>query len=159
MYSLRLSQSGRNDVADSDFPARASRLFWIVAGLSLLWNSYGAYDYLMSNMRDPGYLAWFPPEMVQALDRMPLWVVAAWAFGVWGALAGSVLLLLRSRFAVHAFALSLFGLAASTFYQFGARIPEALRTTGMNAMTLVIWIVAVGLFLYAARMRREGVLR
>jgi hypothetical protein len=40
-----------------------------------------------------------------------------WALGVWGALAGSMLLLLRSRRAVTAFAASLVGLAVSTGYQ------------------------------------------
>jgi hypothetical protein len=132
---------------------------WIFGLLSLLWNSYGAYDYVMSATRNREHLAQFPPEMIVALDTMPVWVVAAWAIGVWGAVAGSVLLLLRSRFAVHAFALSLLGLAASTFYQFGAKIPEDLRTVGFNAMTMAIWIAAVGFFLYASRMRASGVLR
>ena len=139
--------------------ARTPKHLWAIGLLSLAWNAFGAVDYTMTNLRDPDYLGKFSPQMVQVLDLMPVWVIAAWALGVWGAVAGSVLLLLRSRFAVHAFGVSLMGLASSTFYQFGARIPEELRTSDMNAMTLVIWIAAVGLFLYAARMRREGILR
>ena len=78
---------------------------WIVGVLGLVWNSYGCYDYLMTNTRNAEYLAQFPPEMMQVIDAFPLWVMAAWAFGVWGAIAGSVLLLMRSRFAVHVFTL------------------------------------------------------
>jgi len=134
-------------------------LFWLTAVLSLAWNAFGAYDYLMTSVRDTAYLSNFSPEVVQYVDSMPYWVVAAWALGVWGAVAGSLLLLLRSRFARHAFGGSLLGLAASTFYQFGSDAPGEMNTAGANAMTLVIWIVAVLLLLYSHRWHREGVLR
>ena len=139
--------------------ARAPRLFWITAVFSLVWNAFGAYDYVMTNIRDAAYLANFPPETVQYLDAMPYWTIGAWALGVWGALAGSMLLLVRSRFAKYLFGLSLLGLAASTFYQFGSDMPEAMKTAGMNAMILIIWIVAVLLLLYSFRWHREGILR
>jgi hypothetical protein len=133
--------------------------FWIVAVLSLLWNSFGAFDFTMTNIRDPGYLAQFPPEVIQVVDTFPLWSVGMWACGVWGALAGSLLLLLRSRFAVHAFALSLAGLAASTAYQWTLDLPAAMRTAGMTAMNLAIWAGALFLLWYAAHQRKAGVLR
>lgn len=148
-----------HETPSSPAPGARLRHLWIIGALSLAWNAFGAFDYVMAALRDPGYLARFPPQMVQVLDLMPVWVMGAWALGVWGALAGSVLLLARSRFAVHAFGASLAGLAASSFYQFGAGIPEDLRPTGIDAITVTIWIVAVGLALYSARMRREGQLR
>lgn len=135
------------------------RSFWIVAVLSLLWNAFGAVDYTLTNLRYAAYIRNFPVEAIQMIDAMPVWALSAWALGVWGALAGSLLLLIRSRFAVHAFAISLLGLAASSSYQFGLDLPPSLTTPGMNAIMLVIWIVAIGLLLYALRMRRQGVLR
>jgi hypothetical protein len=132
---------------------------WIVGVISLLWNAFGCFDYVMTNIRDPGYIAQFPPEMIQILDEFPVWVMAAWAFGVWGAVVGSLLLLLRSRFAVHAFALSLAGLAASTAYQATLDMPAAMKTTGMMVMNLVIWAGAIVFLVYAMRMRKAGVLR
>jgi len=134
-------------------------MFWIVAFLSLLWNSFGAFDFTMTNIRDPGYLAQFPAEMIQLIDTFPLWAVAAWGFGVWGALAGSLLLLLRSSYAVHAFALSLAGLAVSTVYQWTLDLPPAMTTPGMIAMNLVIWAGALFLLWYAIRQRKAGILR
>lgn len=139
--------------------AKVPVLFWLVGGLSLLWNAFGAYDYFMTVTRNAGYVAMLPPEKIQLIDAFPVWVSAAWACGVWGAVAGSVLLLLRSRFAIHAFGISLVGLAANTFYQFGLNVPESAKTTGMNSMTLIIWIVAVLLLLYSIRWRKEGLLR
>jgi hypothetical protein len=124
--------------------------------VSLFWNAFGAFDYTMTNIRNEGYLAQFPPEMMQVIDAFPVWVMAAWAFGVWGALAGSLLLLLRSRFAVHAFALSLAGLAASTVYQVMLPAEESMP---LGVMNLVIWVIAIALLYYAIRQRKAGVLR
>jgi hypothetical protein len=132
---------------------------WVVALASLLWNGFGAFDFTMTNIRDPGYLAQFPPEVIQMVDAFPLWAMTAWACGVWGALAGSLLLLLRSRYAVHAFALSLAGLAVSTAYQWTLDLPAAMRTPGMIAMNAAIWAGALFLLWYAVRQRKAGVLR
>ena len=139
--------------------AQASWHFWVIAIASLVWNAFGAFDYVMTNTRNAEYLARFPPEMMQMIDEFPVWVTAAWACGVWGAVAGSLLLLLRSRYAVHAFILSLAGLAASTAYQMTLDMPESMKTLGMSAMNLIIWIAAILFLLYAIRMRRSGVLR
>lgn len=138
---------------------KAPAWFWVAAVLSLLWNSFGCLDYTMTAMRNPTYLAQFPPEMIDFIDAFPTWAIAAWALGVWGALAGSLLLLLRSRWAVVAFGASLLGLALSTIYQVSADMPEVM-VTGVNlAMTAVIWVVAVGLLWFSIRMRARGVLR
>lgn len=140
---------------------RAPTSYWVIAVLSLMWNAFGAFDYVMTNTRNEAYLSQpqFPPEMIDYIDRFPVWAIAAWAFGVWGAVAGSVLLLLRSRFAVHAFAVSLAGLALSTIYQATSDMPASMTTPGMIGMTLVIWIAALFFLWYSIRMRRQGVLR
>lgn len=141
-------------------PARVPLSFWIVAVASLSWNAFGGYDFTMTNLRDPAYLAHFPPGMIGYLDGFPAWTLAAWALGVWGAVAGSVLLLARSRFAVIAFALSLAGLALSTVYQFVLSDPPPEMTSApMLAMTALIWAAAIFLLWYALRARRQGVLR
>lgn len=133
--------------------------FWAVALASLPWNGFGAFDFSMTMIRDPGYLAQFPPEMMPVIDAFPAWAIAAWACGVWGALAGSLLLLARSRFAVLAFGLSLAGLAASTGYQMSIDMPASLTTPAMRAMTAAIWAGALFFLWYAWRQRRAGVLR
>lgn len=133
--------------------------FWAVAVLSLLWNAFGAFDYTMTNLRDLAYLAQFPPEMMPILDAFPLWAMVAWALGVWGALLGSVLLLVRSRLAVAAFGVSLAGLAVSTAYQVSIDMPPALKTTGMLMVNLVIWAAAIFLVWFAVRQSRAGRLR
>ncbi len=107
---------------------------WIVGGLSLLWNCFGGYDYVMTQTSNAAYLAkCSTPEQRAFFDSFPLWMEATWALGVWGALAGSVLLLLRSRHAVTAFAVSLAGLALSTLWQFGFSGPTSARFSGRRS--------------------------
>ena len=63
-------------------------------------------DYTMTRLRNLDYLssAGDPQVLLAWIDGFPLWAQAAWALGVWGSVAGSLLLLLRSRHAVLAFA-------------------------------------------------------
>lgn len=133
---------------------------WIVAALATLWNAFGCFDYLMTQTRNEQYLAHFTDPQRAYFDSFPMWMEAAWACGVWGGLAGSLLLLARSRWAVAAFAISLAGLAISTVYQYVLNsAPVDMMTGAMIGMNLVIWAVAIGLLVYAMRMRARGVLR
>ena len=133
---------------------------WIVAILATIWNAFGCFDYLMTQTRNAKYLANFTDPQRVYFESFPVWMEAMWALGVWGGLAGSLLLLARSRYAVAAFALSLAGLAASTVYQYVLNSPpEEMMSGAMMAMNVVIWAIAIGLLVYAMRMRRRGVLR
>jgi hypothetical protein len=135
--------------------------FWLVGGLSLLWNLGGAYDYLMTQTHNDAYLAAFSAEQRAFFDSYPVWMVVAWAFGVWGAVAGSLLLLLRSRYAVTAFAVSLAGLAVSSLWQFalsGANIRTTFGT-GPMIMIALIWLIEIALLVYARRQVALGHLR
>ena len=133
--------------------------FWPVAGLSLLWNAYGGYDYTMTKLHDPGYLKMFPPEMIEWIDKMPVWATAMWAIGVWASLLGSVLLLLRSRHAAITFLVSLVAAAISFAYQHASSLPPSLDTGNNWMMTVVILGAIVLFWWYSRRMQASGVLR
>ncbi len=137
---------------------------WIVGVLSLLWNSFGAVDYTMTRLRNTEYLSSIPgitaEELLAYIDSYPVWAQIGWGLGVWGAFAGSILLLLRSRFAVPAFALSLIGAIMSLGYQWlGLPAPPALSEGAMAYIPVFIIIVAAALLYYTWRQRRNGVLR
>lgn len=87
--------------------------YWAVAGLALLWNAFGAYLYTMANLGEPSVTAGAPQEMLDYMAAMPLWAHAGWAIGIWGSLAGALLMLARSRHAVSAFAVSIAGALVS----------------------------------------------
>ena len=147
------------DAIGTSSGAKAPVSFWIVAILSLLWNAMGCADFTMTVTRNATYLAGFPPEMINWLDSAPSWTLIPWALGVWGALAGSLFLLLRSGWAVTAFAASLIGLAVTQIWQFSSNMPDSMTSPGSVAFTVTIWVVALALLWYSVRMRRAGVLR
>ena len=35
---------------------------WAVGIISLLWNAFGAFDYVMTKLKNPAYMAAFTPE-------------------------------------------------------------------------------------------------
>ena len=135
---------------------------WIVGILSLLWNAFGACDYTMTEM---GNLAWFQmmglgaDELAWA-QSFPAWAVAAWAVGVWGSVAGSILLLFRSRHAATAFLVSILGALASFAYQLiAADKPASMEGGAALVMPVVIMILIVLQWYYARRQVAAGVLR
>ncbi len=125
---------------------------WVVGLVATLWNGFGCYMYVMAMIRDPATFAAAPPEMVAAFEVAPAWSHGAWALGVWGGLAGSLLLLLRNRIAIHAFVVSLVGLVGTTTYETMWDVPVD------QIQRLVIWVIALFLLWYGWTMRRRGVL-
>lgn len=140
-------------------PAVTPAHLWVIGVISLLWNSFGCYDYLMTALRDPATMAALTPATLAYIEAMPVWLTAFWALGVWGSFVGSILLLVRSARAVTAFALSLVGLAVSQGYQMLTDRPPEMSGTAMAIFTVVIWAALGFLLLYSRRMTMAGVLR
>lgn len=81
----------------------AGVLFWIVAVVSLLWNSIGIADYTMTHLNVEAWLAAYTDEQRAYFDGFPTWYVGTWAIAVWTAFLGSILLLIRSKLALPVF--------------------------------------------------------
>lgn len=132
---------------------------WIVGVLAFLWNLMAVFDYTATQLRWEAYMGQFTEEQLAYFYGFPAWMVAAWAIAVWSGFAGSIGLLLRRRWAAMLFALSLAGLAVSTVYNFVLSDGAAVMGGGAVIFTVVIWIVAILLLVYARRMAAQGVLR
>lgn len=132
---------------------------WVVGVLSTLWNAGGAFDYLATKLRLESYTSNFPPEQLEYMYGLPAWFSVFWALGVWGSLLGSVALLLRKRWAVGLFAVSLLGLIVTTVYSVFLSDGMALMGTGAAVFSAAIFVVLVVLLVYARRMAERGVLR
>lgn len=137
---------------------------WLVAILAIVWNAFGAADYTMSQLENRGWfeMMGFDEATTNAvlawLADAPLWSHAAWALGVWGGLAGSLLLLLRNRLAVWAFLVSIGGVIASMIHQAMAVYPPELAEMAESHMMWGVLVIAAGLLLYSWWMRGKGVL-
>ena len=134
---------------------------WVVGIVTLLWNGFGANDYTQTQLRNMDYLnsMGYPQAGIDYLDQFPAWAEAGWALGVWGAVTGSVLLLLRSRFAVWSFVISLIGIALTTVYEAGADMPAELAEMQPGWFPILLWGLAIFQLWYAWSMKKKGVLR
>ena len=146
--------------------ARTPAHLWIVGILSLLWNCFGAYDYTMTRTHNMEYLRTAMPGVdpqagLAWIESMPMYAQVGWGLGVWLGLLGSVLLLIRSRWAVWSFGISMVGAIVSLGYQLllAPPMPGAAESPAMKAIPIVIIVIAIALFLYARAEEKKGVLR
>ncbi|MEM1105352.1 MAG: hypothetical protein AAGH87_03105 [Pseudomonadota bacterium] len=119
---------------------------WWVGALATLWNAGGAWNYIAVQTR-----ALAMSEPVRTFyDEMPLWAEAAWTVAIWASVAGSVLILARSRYAAPCFLASLAAMAISFFHNIAlANGAEIAGGAGYLAFTALIVVIAIGLYLYA----------
>lgn len=125
--------------------------FWIVAGLGLLWNCFGAYLYMLARFDPATALAGVDPTMRDYVANQPIWANIGYGLGIWGSFFGSVAMLLRSRHAVLLFMVSLIGAAVSHLGQaLAGVIPIPLAATIMVVIAFLWW--------FSRRAQAQGVI-
>ena len=137
---------------------KTPRHLWVVGILGLLWNLMGVFDYLMTETRNEAYMSRFTPEQLEFFYGFPTWMVACYALAVWGGLLGTVLLLLRRRFATPVLLVSWLSMIATAIHNFGLSNGAEIMGTQGVIFTVFIFLIAMGLFLYARAMAKRGVL-
>ncbi len=133
---------------------------WVVGIISLLWNSVGALDFTMTQMKNEAYLKALTPEQLAYIQGFPLWAVLVWGLGTWGGLLGSLVLLFRRCVAVQLFGASLVGIVGTNVYIYLLSDWLKVMHGGIGAVifSAVIFVIGVLLLVYARTMRRRGVL-
>jgi hypothetical protein len=134
---------------------------WLVGVIAVLFNAIGVFDYVMSMTQGASYMAsaGMTPAQIAHYQGMPIWMRVVWAVGVWGAMLGSVLILLRNKLAFPVFAVSLAAFLVSLIYTYvltnGGEI-----LGGQMAMTNVVITVLLLFFMwYSWLMTKRSVLR
>lgn len=137
---------------------RAPWHLWLVGTLGLLFNSVGSFDYFMTQTQNESYRGRFTSEQLEVLYGFPAWLVVFWALAVWGGALGALLTLLRKRLAVPVLFASLLAMIVTAIHNFASA--NGLYETGGTGpgFILVIFVVALGLWLYAQAMGARGVL-
>lgn len=132
---------------------------WVVGIVALIWNLGGALDYAATQFRIESYMSKFTAEQLEYFYGFPAWMDAAWAIAVWASLLGAIALLLRKSWAIGLFGAAIAGLFVSTMYNFVLMNGATIMGDEGVTFTLVIWVIAVLLFVYARAMDKKGVLR
>lgn len=132
--------------------------YWPVTLAGLAWNAWGGWLFWLTASRDPATMAARSPAFINWIDSLAYGVTLAWLVGVAFSLAGSIGMLMRSRWAAGAFAISLAGALASYGYQFTHLAPGLDGVAGMVAVALLVTALVLGQLVYAAKARRAGLL-
>jgi len=119
----------------------------------------GAFDYIMTQTANEAYMAQFSEEQLAYFYGFPVWTVVLWAVAVWGAVLGSILLLMRRALAHLVFIISLVAFVLNAVYSFGLSNGLEIMGTGGAIFSAIILLVEVFAVLYANRMKAGGVLQ
>ena len=137
---------------------KAPMHLWIVGVLALLWNFMGCFDYLATQLKLESYMSNFSEQQLEYFYGIPAWAVSGWAIAVWIGIVGTVGLLMRRKWSVIAFIISLVGLALSSIYTLGMSNGLEIMGTSGTVMTILIWVVSIFLVWYSKQQVKAGVL-
>ena len=147
-----------NEINAGEARSKTPVHLWIVGVLALLWTAMGAFDYLATKLQLEFYMSQFSEAQLEYFYSFPKLMTACWAFAVWGAVAGSIGLLLRKKWAVWAYVVSCVGMVFTTIYNFGMTNGAEIMGTGGVIFSVIIWVVALFLLWYSWSQAKKGVL-
>lgn len=134
----------------------------VVAGAlaGLAWNIFGVVKFVetLSNTPESLMQMGMTTAQAQVYTSYPTWMTVAFGVGVFGGLAGSALILFKSRFAVSVLAFSLVAYIALYVGDITEGVFAALGAPQVAVLTTVV-VVAAALFVWSRALVRRGVLR
>jgi hypothetical protein len=130
--------------------------FWAIAIVALLWNLLGVVMFVMQVGMTPEMMAALPADQRSVYEAAPPWVNIAFGVAVFGGVLGALGLLMKKRWAVLMFLLSLVGLVVQ-FVSVYAMTPawQVLGPSGA-IMPAVLVLIAVFLWWYARKATARG---
>lgn len=133
--------------------------FWAAAGLGVLWNAYGAFQFFnaVTATRESLVAMGMTEVQAQTMSGYPLRMTTAFAIGTLGGLMGSVLLLLRRRSAVPVFIASLVGYVVLYIGDITEGIFAAMGPSQVVILSLVV-AIASGLLWTSRLSDKNGIL-
>lgn len=140
---------------------RAPWHLWLVGAVAVLFNAIGVFDFVMYLLQGEKYLAsaGMTPAQIGHYREMPGWMMVIWAIGVWGAMLGSVLILLRNRLAAPVLAVSLAAFLVSLIYTYVLTDGGEVMGQQMGITNIVITALLLFFICYSQAMTKQGVLR
>ena len=134
--------------------------YWIVGGAALLWNLFGLMVYVMQVSATPEALASaYSPEQIELIEATPVWVTSMTAIATNAGVVAGVLLLLRLKWSVPAFAISLAAIVVQDVYIFGMSPSVEVFGSQVAIIQGIVLVLAVLFFWYARRAKARGLLR
>ena len=130
--------------------------FKVIAILALLWNLLGVAMFYLQVSMTPEAIAALPAPQREVYEATPSWLNLAFAISVFGGVLGAVGLLLRKRWAVPCFLVSLLALVVQIVSAYVVTPAWAAYGAAGLAMPVVLLAIALFLLWYARKAERNG---
>ncbi len=133
--------------------------FWVISIIALLWYLMDMSAFFMRVLMADDVIRAMPENQQHLYWNIPLWVNIVFAGEVFGGALGCVGLLLRKKWALPLFAVSILGVFSQTFHVYF--LSDAISTMGTPAvvMPLVAIVIGVGMIVLARSAISKGWLR
>jgi hypothetical protein len=134
---------------------------WVVGLFFVLLYGAGAYDYVMTRSRDAAYFASqnYDDTQIAYFIDYPIVPAVFWTVAVWGALAASMLLLVRSRWATPVVLVALIAQLCLDVITFAFMDRWQILGPRLAVFDGGILLLTLGLLLYCRAMSARAVLR
>jgi hypothetical protein len=116
--------------------------FWIISILALLWYLMDMSAFYMRVFMTDEVIKSMPENQQHLYQNMPQWVNIVFAAEVFGGVLGSLGLLLRKKWALPLFYISILGVLSQTFYIYF--LSDAISTIGLPAIMMPLVAIGIG---------------
>ena len=117
--------------------------FWVISILALLWYLMDMSAFYMRVFMVDEVIKSMPENQQHLYQNMPQWVNIVFAFEVFGGVLGSVGLLLRKKWALPLFYISILGVLSQTFYIYF--LSDAVSTMRTPAIMMPLMAIGIGI--------------
>lgn len=116
--------------------------FWVIASLALLWFLMDMSAFFMRTFMLEEMLKDMSDQQQSLYMNMPSWITIVFAAEVFGGVLASICLLLKKRFALFLYCISIVGVLLQTCYVYF--LSEAVNVMGMSAIIMPIVAMLIG---------------
>ncbi|MBL4671182.1 MAG: hypothetical protein JKX81_02890 [Arenicella sp.] len=127
---------------NTEIKTSVPKWFWLVAILALLWYLMDMYAFFMRTLMLQDMLKELPDGQQGLYLSMPSWVNMVFAAEVFGGVLGSLCLLIKKRWALILYCISIVGVLAQTCYVYF--FSEAIKVMGTAAIVMPLVAISIG---------------
>lgn len=120
--------------------------FWVIAILALLWNLAGVAMFWLQVTMGADAIAALPAPQREVYEATPVWLNALFGVAVVAGVLGAVGLILKQRWAVALFALSLLAVLVQMVVAYA--VTPAWSASGVAGLLMPVVVVAIAAFLW-----------
>ena len=139
-------------------PQKNAIHIWLIGAVALFINSIGGYDFIMTLSKNQDYFLSlsYNARQIEYFTNYPMLLAFFWFIGVWAAFAGSISILLRSRYSRILFLIAILGQIILDAYSFFFKHRWEVLGPRLGAQDLIVLAFTILLAIYSHYLIKRG---